>query len=101
MDGFGDADQQRHSDHEVDAHKEDEDVLRSDPSQMTSADKARIALRIILKNRLMPTHLPICSGGASSLSMAATTLGINHWIVIVILVAAFIALFRWFEKKGL
>jgi len=28
-------------------------------------------------------------------------LGINHWIVIVILVAAFIALFRWFEKKGL
>ena len=27
--------------------------------------------------------------------------GINHWIVIVILVAAFIALFRWFEKKGL
>jgi hypothetical protein len=26
-------------------------------------------------------------------------LGINHWIVI--LVAAFIALFRWFEKKGL
>jgi len=28
-------------------------------------------------------------------------LGINHWIVIAILVAAFIALFRWFEKKGL
>jgi len=28
-------------------------------------------------------------------------LGINHWIVIVILAAAFIALFRWFEKKGL
>lgn len=28
-------------------------------------------------------------------------LGINHWIVIVILVAAFIALFYWFEKKGL
>ena len=28
-------------------------------------------------------------------------LGINHWIVIVILVAAFIGLFRWFEKKGL
>jgi len=28
-------------------------------------------------------------------------LGINHWIVIVILVAAVIALFRWFEKKGL
>ncbi len=28
-------------------------------------------------------------------------LGINHWIVIVILVLAFIALFRWFEKKGL
>ncbi|MDO9230653.1 MAG: YeeE/YedE thiosulfate transporter family protein [Syntrophales bacterium] len=28
-------------------------------------------------------------------------LGINHWIVIVILVAVFIALFRWFEKKGL
>ena len=28
-------------------------------------------------------------------------LGINHWIVIVILVVAFIALFRWFEKKGL
>ena len=28
-------------------------------------------------------------------------LGINHWIVIVILAAVFIALFRWFEKKGL
>ncbi len=28
-------------------------------------------------------------------------LGINHWIVIVVLVAAFIGLFRWFEKKGL
>jgi uncharacterized membrane protein YedE/YeeE len=28
-------------------------------------------------------------------------LGINHWIVIVILAAAFIVLFRWFEKKGL
>ena len=28
-------------------------------------------------------------------------LGINHWIVIVILGAAFIGLFRWFEKKGL
>ena len=28
-------------------------------------------------------------------------LGINHWIVIVILAAAFIALFRWFEKTGL
>jgi hypothetical protein len=28
-------------------------------------------------------------------------LGINHWIVIVILVVVFIALFRWFEKKGL
>lgn len=27
--------------------------------------------------------------------------GVNHWIVIVILVAAFIVLFRWFEKKGL
>ncbi|MCX5825473.1 MAG: YeeE/YedE thiosulfate transporter family protein [Deltaproteobacteria bacterium] len=30
-----------------------------------------------------------------------SVLGINHWIVIVILAAAFIALFRWFEKKGL
>jgi uncharacterized protein len=28
-------------------------------------------------------------------------LGINHWIVIVILGAAFIGLFRWFERKGL
>lgn len=28
-------------------------------------------------------------------------LGINHWIVIVILAAGFIGLFRWFEKKGL
>ena len=28
-------------------------------------------------------------------------LGINHWIVIVILCAVFIVLFRWFEKKGL
>ena len=30
-----------------------------------------------------------------------SVLGINHWIVIVVLVAAFIGLFRWFEKKGL
>jgi hypothetical protein len=28
-------------------------------------------------------------------------LGINHWVVIVILVAAFTGLFVWFEKKGL
>ena len=28
-------------------------------------------------------------------------LGINHWIVIAILVALFVGLFRWFEKKGL
>ncbi|MHB8908550.1 MAG: YeeE/YedE thiosulfate transporter family protein [Syntrophales bacterium] len=28
-------------------------------------------------------------------------LGINHWIVVVALVVAFIALFRWFEKRGL
>jgi hypothetical protein len=28
-------------------------------------------------------------------------LGIHHWIVIVVLVAAFIGLFVWFEKKGL
>jgi len=28
-------------------------------------------------------------------------LGINHWIVIIILGAALIALCRWFEKKGL
>ncbi|OHE23775.1 MAG: YeeE/YedE family protein [Syntrophobacterales bacterium RBG_19FT_COMBO_59_10] len=30
-----------------------------------------------------------------------TALGINHWIVIVILTAGFVGLFRWFEKKGL
>jgi uncharacterized membrane protein YedE/YeeE len=30
-----------------------------------------------------------------------SALGINHWIVIVVLVAAFIGLFRWFEKKRL
>jgi len=28
-------------------------------------------------------------------------LGIHHWIVIIVLVAAFIGLFVWFEKKGL
>ena len=28
-------------------------------------------------------------------------LGMNHWIVIVVLVAVFIGLFSWFEKKGL
>jgi uncharacterized membrane protein YedE/YeeE len=28
-------------------------------------------------------------------------LGIHHWIVIFILAAAFIGLFRWFERKGL
>lgn len=30
-----------------------------------------------------------------------TVLGINHWIIVVILGAIFILLFRWFEKKGL
>jgi len=30
-----------------------------------------------------------------------SALGINHWIVIVVVVAAFVGLFRWFEKKGL
>jgi uncharacterized membrane protein YedE/YeeE len=30
-----------------------------------------------------------------------TALGINHWLVIVILGIAFVLLFRWFEKKGL
>jgi uncharacterized protein len=30
-----------------------------------------------------------------------SVLGINHWIVIAILVAAFVGLFAWFEKKGL
>jgi uncharacterized membrane protein YedE/YeeE len=28
-------------------------------------------------------------------------LGINHWIVIIVLVIAYVALFRWFERKGL
>lgn len=28
-------------------------------------------------------------------------LGISHWIVIVVIGAAFVGLFRWFEKKGL
>jgi len=28
-------------------------------------------------------------------------LGINHWIVIIVLIALFIALFAWFEKKKL
>ena len=28
-------------------------------------------------------------------------LGINHWVIIVILVIASLLLFRWFEKKGL
>jgi uncharacterized protein len=28
-------------------------------------------------------------------------LGINHWILIVIMIAGVVALFRWFEKKGL
>jgi len=27
-------------------------------------------------------------------------LGINHWIVIVVLIIAFCSLFYWFEKKG-
>ena len=31
----------------------------------------------------------------------STALGINHWIIVVILCALFILLFRWFEKKGL
>ncbi|OPY87981.1 MAG: putative inner membrane protein [Smithella sp. PtaU1.Bin162] len=30
-----------------------------------------------------------------------TALGINHWLVIVILGIAFVLLFRWFEKNGL
>jgi hypothetical protein len=28
-------------------------------------------------------------------------LGINHWIVIIVLVIAYVALLRWFERKGL
>jgi hypothetical protein len=28
-------------------------------------------------------------------------LGINHWIVIVVVVVCGLFLFRWFEKKGL
>jgi hypothetical protein len=28
-------------------------------------------------------------------------LGVNHWIVITLLVVVFFGLFRWFEKKGL
>jgi uncharacterized protein len=28
-------------------------------------------------------------------------LGIHHWLVIVIMIAGVLALFRWFEKKGL
>ena len=28
-------------------------------------------------------------------------LGVNHWIVIAVFVAGTLALFRWFEKKGL
>lgn len=28
-------------------------------------------------------------------------LGLNHWIIIVVLVVGGLALFRWFEKKGL
>ncbi|MFO7727315.1 MAG: DUF6691 family protein [Desulfonatronovibrio sp.] len=31
----------------------------------------------------------------------ADALGINHWIVIIVLIIAAVALFRWFEKKGL
>lgn len=31
----------------------------------------------------------------------ATVFGINHWIIIFILCALFVLLFRWFEKKGL
>lgn len=30
-----------------------------------------------------------------------TTLAINHWIIIVVLIAGFISLFVWFEKKKL
>ncbi len=30
-----------------------------------------------------------------------TVLGINHWIVIIVLIALFIGLFAWFEKKKL
>jgi len=28
-------------------------------------------------------------------------LGVNHWIIVVIIVIGGLALFRWFEKKGL
>jgi hypothetical protein len=40
-------------------------------SQMTPAVTARMPLATILKSRLTPIHLPICSGGTSSLSRAA------------------------------
>ncbi|HOG08364.1 MAG: YeeE/YedE family protein [Syntrophales bacterium] len=39
-------------------------------------------------------------GNFGKISIPAA-LGVNHWIVIVILVAAFVGLFYWFEKKGL
>ena len=29
-----------------------------------------------------------------------SALGINHWIIIIIIAVLFILLFRWFEKKG-
>jgi len=39
-------------------------------SQMIPEKRAKTALVTILKNRVMPIHLPICSGGTISLSMA-------------------------------
>ena len=43
----------------------------------------------------------VLTWGNSGKITLPSVLGINHWIVIVVLIAAFIGLFRWFEKKGL
>jgi hypothetical protein len=69
-------------------------------------DSAFGLLGMILGAGLYAEFYPIMKGtvltwGDFGKITLPAALGINHWIVIVILGALFIGLFSWFEKKGL
>jgi hypothetical protein len=69
-------------------------------------DSAFGLLGMILGAGLYAEFYPIMKGtvltwGDFGKITLPAVLGINHWIVIVILGALFIGLFSWFEKKGL
>lgn len=69
-------------------------------------DSAFGLLGMILGAGLYAEFYPIMKGtvltwGDFGKITLPAVLGVNHWIVIVILGALFIGLFAWFEKKGL